>query len=82
MCLKRIVPMVCKFCLGKKKFNTDWACPSIKLTDPFGVTIRSSEFYDIVSNYYRSGTWYININVAGDENTSSGFLITSSVNIT
>lgn len=67
---------------GKKKFNANWNCPSIKLTDSFGITIRSGEFEDIVGNYYHSGTWFININVSGDENTHCDTLITSSVNIT
>lgn len=78
MCL-----IVCECYLGKRKFKTDWNNPNVKLSDPFGVTIRSSEFGDIVGNYYRSGSWYINITVSGNENNSSdNCLITSSVNIT
>lgn len=68
--------------LGKTKFKANWDHPKIKLSDPFGVTIHNSEFIDIVNNYYRSGSWYINIDIIGDENQSGGDLITSMVNIT
>lgn len=70
------------YILGKKKFKANWIHPKVKLTDPFGITIRDGEFARIVNNYYRSGSWYINIVVIGEENTSAVGLITSSVGIT
>lgn len=66
---------------GKKKFKANWDTPIVKLTDPYGVTIRVSEFNTIVNNYYRSGSWWVNIHIASDETNLRNDLITKMVNI-
>lgn len=63
--------------LGNKKYKAHWDQPTVKLTDPYGVTMHKTEFNAIVKNYHRSGSWWININILGGEETSD--LITSSV---
>lgn len=49
----------------------------MKLTDPFGVTIHPPEFNAIVDNYRRSGSWWIDVNICGEEKTND--FITSDV---
>lgn len=65
--------------LGNRTFKACWDQPSIKLTDPYGVTIHTAEFNAIVNNYRRSGSWYINVEILGEENTND--FISSDVSV-